>query len=137
MPVFAGSEIAVGLDLVSISRIQRLLEEFPDRFRDYGFTVEEQTYCDEQAFPPQHYATRWSVKEAFIKAVGQPDANPDLTSIQVVHELPPRLSLSKDTVNLLEQTTQKEVSPEKTNIVVSMTHEQKADLAVGIVVIVF
>lgn len=136
MPVFSGSEIAIGIDLVTITRIQRLLEDYPNRFRNFGFTPEEQTYCDGQAFPHQHYAARWSVKEAFIKSVGQSGANPDLTSIEV-HREPPQLTLSDDGLNLLKQKAQKEISPKDTDIVFSIAHEQEADLAIGFVVIIF
>lgn len=137
MPLFTGSRVAIGVDVVTISRIQRLLNNHPNRFREFGFTTEEQSYCENQAFPPQHYAARWSVKEAFIKAVGQSDTNPDLTSIQIVSGPPPQLSLSDDALNILKMKEQEMISSDNTDITVTMTHEQEADLALGLVVILF
>lgn len=132
---------AIGLDLVTISRIQRLLDDYPDSFRNFGFTTEEQAYCDRQSFSPQHYAARWSVKEAFIKAVGRSDSNLDLTSIQIVHGPPPQLSLSDDVLddvlNILEERKQKKTLSDDVDITITMAHEREADLAIGLVVIIF
>lgn len=62
----------IGFDIVSISRIDGLLQDYPQRFRERVFTPEEKQYCESRVYPAQHYAARWAVKEAYIKAV-----NPD------------------------------------------------------------
>ena len=128
-------QVLVGIDVIAISRIRSLLESYPDKFPDYAFTKSEQKYCNQQAHPAQHYAVRWSVKEAFIKSIAQPGANPDLPSIEVTNELPLKLSLSGDALNLLEQITPEKKSYEDVEISVSMSHERNADIALAIVVI--
>jgi len=132
------SRFRLGCDIVTIGRIERLLCDYPDRFRKFAFSSREQEYCDEQAFPSQHYAARWAIKEAFIKALGVPGRNPDFTSIEVVREESPRLSLSEDGLDLLSQVAlTRQSSPRDTTIAISMSHERQADLALGSVFVVF
>lgn len=132
---FSASRIAVGVDVVTISRIQRLLEEYPDRFREFGFTAGERAYCDRQATPSQHYAARWTVKEAFVKAVGKPGVNPELTTIQVRAGPPPGVSVSAEMLESLDQVSQTTLDPDETEVAVSMAHELESDLALGMVVV--
>lgn len=138
MPPSVGTGITVGSDIVAISRIERLLDEYPDKFRNFAYSDTERRYCDEQRYPPQHYAARWAVKEAYIKAVGDPGTNPDLSTIQVVRRPNPRLSLSDDGLELLSrEAATRGTSAEATSIAVSLSHEKVLDLAQGVVVVQF
>lgn len=132
------SNLAVGIDVVSIRRIERILNNYPNKFRNFAYTSSEQQYCDDQFSPSQHYAVRWAVKEAYIKAVGKFDGNPDLTSIEVIRDPVPHLNLTGDGYRLLNKvTSDKNVSSDNSSIALSMTHERDMDLALGFVLITF
>lgn len=138
MQPFNNSNIGMGCDCVSISRVQTLLSDYPDRFRDLAFTSHEQQYCEKQPFPHQHYAARWTVKEAFIKAIDSSETSPDLGSIEIIHGPPPKLSLSGDGLDLLSQAaSERDSSVNDTEITISLTHEKEADIALGFVIILF
>jgi holo-[acyl-carrier protein] synthase len=64
------SVVALGIDLVEVSRIRSLLERNGDRFKERMFLADEVTYCDSCADPPIHYAARFAAKEAVVKALG-------------------------------------------------------------------
>jgi holo-[acyl-carrier protein] synthase len=61
--------LGVGIDLIEIDRIASALARRP-RFAERCFTEGEIAYCSKKAFPPQHYAGRFAVKEAVGKALG-------------------------------------------------------------------
>jgi holo-[acyl-carrier protein] synthase len=59
----------IGVDMVEIDRVQKLIE------KDLGFaarifTPSEIAYCESKFFKAQHYAARFTAKEAFFKALG-------------------------------------------------------------------
>ncbi len=63
--------VGVGVDIVEVSRIERALERYGERFLHRVFTEVEREYCEQ--FGKQralHYAARFAAKEAFAKAVG-------------------------------------------------------------------
>lgn len=59
-----------GIDIVDITRFERLLEEGNVRLFERLFTAHEQEYCAGKARSAQHYALRFAAKEAFLKACG-------------------------------------------------------------------
>lgn len=61
-----------GTDIVSISRIAELIEEFGESVLTRVFTPEERQYCEEQPTPAQHYGARWAAKESFLKLLDDP-----------------------------------------------------------------
>jgi holo-[acyl-carrier protein] synthase len=77
-----------GIDLVAVSRVQRLLDEHPDRFASRCFTPAEQAYCDGQARRrAEHYAARFAAKEAAVKALGSGvRGGVQWTDVEVVRE---------------------------------------------------
>ena len=62
--------IGIGSDLTNITRIQRTLDRFGDRFRDRVFTVIEKEKAERKKNPSETYAKRWAAKEACSKALG-------------------------------------------------------------------
>jgi len=62
--------IGHGIDLTSVERIQKLLEDHGDRFLTRCFTADEQAYCHDRREAPLHYSARFSAKEAVLKALG-------------------------------------------------------------------
>ncbi len=65
----AENQVGLGIDLVDIARMKRILERTPS-FAAKVFSEAERAYCDARANPEAHYATRFAVKEAVVKALG-------------------------------------------------------------------
>lgn len=62
----------IGIDLVSISRIQKSCERFGDSFLNRFLSIQEQSLCykDNQGLNFQRIASFWAIKEAVSKALG-------------------------------------------------------------------
>jgi holo-[acyl-carrier protein] synthase len=66
---------AVGIDLVAVSRIQRMIDHVGDRALERLLTDDERAYCSAMAVPARHVAARVAAKEAVYKALqGTEDA---------------------------------------------------------------
>lgn len=63
-------EPGIGIDLIEISRIEKSVSDYGDRFLNRIFTPAEIGYCLSRANPFSHYAARFAAKEAFAKAAG-------------------------------------------------------------------
>lgn len=62
--------IGIGTDLADISRIEKTLERFGDRFVQRVFTEIEQAKSEKRRHRSASYAKRWAAKEACSKALG-------------------------------------------------------------------
>ena len=62
--------IGIGVDLVQISRIDRMLKRWGDRFVRRVFAKNEAELCLGRPRPASALALRFAAKEAFSKAVG-------------------------------------------------------------------
>lgn len=62
--------IGIGNDLIDITRIERTLERFGDRFVARIFTSVEQEKSRKRVDPASSYAKRFAAKEACSKALG-------------------------------------------------------------------
>jgi holo-[acyl-carrier protein] synthase len=62
--------IAIGVDLVEISRIEEVFARRGERFRRRVFTEGEISYCERRASKLASYAARFAAKEAVMKALG-------------------------------------------------------------------
>ena len=62
--------IGIGNDLIDITRIEKTLERFGDRFIQRIFTDVEQTKSDKRRMRAASYAKRYAAKEACSKALG-------------------------------------------------------------------
>lgn len=60
----------VGIDIVQISRIEKALQRWGERFRNKVFTSGEVSYCQKKRKAAANYAARFAAKEAFVKALG-------------------------------------------------------------------
>jgi holo-[acyl-carrier protein] synthase len=60
----------VGIDMVEVSRIDKAMKRWGDRFLNRVFTEGEIEYCHRKAEAPSRYALRFAAKEAFSKAIG-------------------------------------------------------------------
>lgn len=63
------SEYFIGTDIVSVSRIENIIQQYSDRFKKHTFTDKEKSYCDLKPNPAIHYAGRFAAKEAIKKAL--------------------------------------------------------------------
>jgi holo-[acyl-carrier protein] synthase len=59
----------IGVDIIEVARIRRLLER-DNHFAERVFSESEIAYCQKKHRREQHYAARFSAKEAFLKALG-------------------------------------------------------------------
>lgn len=63
------AEAGIGVDIVEISRMERILRDTPGFFPRM-FTDDERAYCESSARPAAHYACRFAAREAVLKALG-------------------------------------------------------------------
>jgi holo-[acyl-carrier protein] synthase len=61
--------LGIGTDIIEVARIEKALSR-DIGFRDKIFTPGEIEYCESKKNKYQHYAARFSAKEAFLKAIG-------------------------------------------------------------------
>lgn len=62
--------LAHGVDIVSVARLARSIEQHADRFLDRVFTPAEVAYAASSKRRDQHLAGRFAAKEAAMKALG-------------------------------------------------------------------
>lgn len=62
--------IGLGSDIIDITRIERTLERYGDRFTLRCFTELERQKCDRRLLRAASYARRYAAKEACSKALG-------------------------------------------------------------------
>ncbi|MDY6954708.1 MAG: holo-ACP synthase [Thermodesulfobacteriota bacterium] len=60
----------IGTDIVQISRIEKAMQRWGDRFLQRVFTDAEIAYCRQKVTPAARFALRFAAKEAFVKALG-------------------------------------------------------------------
>jgi len=73
--------LAVGVDLVEVSRVEASATRYGPRFYDRVFTPQEQAYCAGHA---ARLAGRFAIKEAVGKALGTGIGDVRWTDIEVV-----------------------------------------------------
>jgi holo-[acyl-carrier protein] synthase len=61
--------LGTGIDIVEIARLEEVIARRGHRFADRVFTESERAYCDGRPRPAIHYAGRFAVKEAVLKAI--------------------------------------------------------------------
>jgi holo-[acyl-carrier protein] synthase len=59
----------IGTDIIEVDRIRKVMER-DIGFREKIYTPGEIEYCESKKNKYQHYAARFSAKEAFLKAIG-------------------------------------------------------------------
>ncbi|MEQ8349232.1 MAG: holo-ACP synthase [Sneathiellaceae bacterium] len=62
--------IGLGSDIIDITRIERTLARYGDRFTQRCFTELERRKCDRRLLRAASYARRYAAKEACSKALG-------------------------------------------------------------------
>ena len=119
-------KLAVGIDLVQVSRIAESRAHFGARFLERIYTPTEIAYA--AAAPDQtneRLAARFAAKEAALKALGLADQGVSWREIEVVRT-------SSGACELALHGRARELAPGATNIALSLSHE--GDLATAVVV---
>jgi holo-[acyl-carrier protein] synthase len=62
--------VGIGTDVVSIERIQGVLDRHGERFVNRVLTPQERERFERTKLKASHLAKRWAAKEAFAKAIG-------------------------------------------------------------------
>lgn len=62
--------VGIGIDLVKISRMEKIKTRWRQNFLDRIFTEKEQAYCLQFQKPHVHFSGRFAIKEALLKALG-------------------------------------------------------------------
>ena len=62
--------VGIGNDIIDITRIERVLDRFGERFLKRIFTPAERARAERRANPAATYAKRFAAKEACAKALG-------------------------------------------------------------------
>jgi len=62
--------LGIGIDIVHISRIERAVQRFGDRFLHRAFCRQEIEYCNRKRNPCPCLSARFAAKEALVKALG-------------------------------------------------------------------
>ena len=63
-------KIRTGTDIIEISRVKESIESTNEKFCERVYTEKEREYCENKKMQKyQHYAVRFSAKEAIFKAV--------------------------------------------------------------------
>jgi len=110
----------IGVDIIEIARFQRLLDHDP-RFVERIFSSEEISYCHNRFKPAQHYAARFTAKEAFLKALGTGfRGGVGWKEIFVIHD-----ALGKPSIELIGRTLEKFNSLRLQHIHLSLTHSHE------------
>jgi holo-[acyl-carrier protein] synthase len=60
--------VGIGIDLIEINRVAESIERTGERFLEKLFTPGEIAFCSTKVSPAQHYAARFSAKEAIYKS---------------------------------------------------------------------
>lgn len=61
----------IGIDTVEISRFERAMKRWGERFSNRLFTPSELAYCLGKRCPARHLSARFAAKVSFIKALGR------------------------------------------------------------------
>jgi holo-[acyl-carrier protein] synthase len=61
--------VSTGIDIVEIAHMDAAIARRGERFLGRVFTAGERAYCDGRPRPVMHYAGRFAVKEAVLKAI--------------------------------------------------------------------
>lgn len=112
----------LGIDIVSVSRIEGMVETWGEDFLDRVFAGSELDYCLSKRRKYEHLAGRFAAKEAVIKATGR---KLPWKSIEVLSEKDgsPSVRLSLDCQTAIRS---------EANLFVSITHQEDFALAVAV-----
>ena len=116
--------LGIGTDIVSIKRIESLIDKHGADFLNKIFTPSEIIYCGQKIGNTKNYAVRFAAKEAMSKALGTGiGENCNWKDVEVVNEDNgfPQLKIYNNTKNYLE--SKYRISENSYKIHISLAHE--------------
>jgi len=117
--------IGIGIDLVKSDRVKNAVEKWDKRFLNRLFTPAEQDYAFSHKIPHLHFAGRFAVKEAVLKALGTGwTGGIRWTEINVLNEPAgkPRVEVAGHVKKLMDERGVKEIQ-------VSISHDTDYSIA--------
>jgi holo-[acyl-carrier protein] synthase len=123
--------LAIGIDLVTVARVERLLMRHDDRALTRLLTPAEREYCVGMAYPARHVAARVAAKEAVFKALqGSEDARGiGWTEIEVTRD-----EHGRPGVRLTGRAQNRFTELGGSRILLSLTHTDDTAAAMAVVV---
>ena len=116
----------IGADIVSVLRIEKIIQQHSQRFKERTYTPIEIKYCDSKAASPIHYAGRFAAKEAIKKALLSSGIVPniDFTVIEILstESCAPEVQLNNPILN-------------KIRCKVSISHTDDTAIAFALVIV--
>jgi holo-[acyl-carrier protein] synthase len=120
--------LGIGTDLIEVGRIEKKIQT-NDSFKHHVFSEKEIMYCENAKNPYPHFAARWAVKEAFLKAFGvQFIGNHKLPEIETSHD-----EHGKPLINLCGKMREAFMLKYQAKIHVTITHTKEHALAFVII----
>lgn len=80
------SNLRIGTDIVSVSRIADLIRTGGDRFLSRWFSPDEINYCSSKNYPERHFAARLAAKEATLKALHGKWTRVPWRDVEIIHD---------------------------------------------------
>lgn len=119
----------IGIDIVSVERIQEAVDRGKDHFLSRVFTEQEIDYCEKGRSAAQKYAARFAAKEAAMKALGTGWAKGvRWKDIEIISDQQgaPRLILKGESLSIFKEMGAKTVH-------VSLSHHKEFGAAVVVI----
>lgn len=118
----------VGIDILSISRIRRMILKWDDKFLERFFTEKEISYIKGKSMSYETIGGIFSGKESVSKVFGTGIRNINLKDIEILHD-----NLGKPYVNLYKNAKEIAMEKEIENIEITISHEREniVSLAIG------
>lgn len=76
----------MGIDLIGITKVEKILERHGEKFLEKVFTDDEIKYIEEKHFMPQTVAGIYAAKEAMLKELGTGIGEYSLKDVEVFHD---------------------------------------------------
>ena len=76
----------IGTDIVSVVRVEKIIQKHSQRFKERTYTPIEIKFCDSKTAPHVHFAGRFAAKEAVKKALLSSGivSNIDFAAIEII-----------------------------------------------------
>jgi holo-[acyl-carrier protein] synthase len=116
----------IGVDLVSIDRIGRIYERYPEKLLQRVFAATEIRELSQTPLPPASLAARFAAKEAVLKAIGCGIGPAGLSEVEII-----RKQRQKPTVRLHGEAQRLATERGISGIELSLTHEPPFACAVA------
>lgn len=75
----------IGIDIVNVKRIKNLIDRWGNSFIERIYTDDEIFYCESRSKTSQHYAARFSAKEAFFKMLSTETEKFSFKDVEVIN----------------------------------------------------